>query len=346
MLKEILIVNMHIFRIVFLLCITGFQLKLLAQTATASEQPSFFDTLASLPLEKLVLHGPLDSAILEKYTDREYPAQLTVQYQGGEINLPLKLSVRSRSRRRYCTFPPLKFNFVKGDLEAMGLSRQDDYKIVTHCIEEPVDASHLRKEKMIYDIYQELSPASLRAIWVDLEYHCTVTDSNYTKPVILLESFAELASRQEGEPCDCMGTSKDSIDAFQYELVAMLQYMIGNADMDYKVERNVRLIKYPDGRKWLPIAYDFDYACLVNAPYVYPQLADNRSIRTKYLGIKEHADQLPDVKNHFIERKDNIIDLVKKYPGLSSTERRLCLQYIRAFYRDIENKDFYLSYKD
>ena len=337
---------MRIFRIIFLIWVTGFSLKLLAQSGSEAKQPSFFDTLASLPLEKLILHGPLDSAILEKYTDREYQAQLTVQYQGGEFNLPLKLSVRSRSRRRYCSFPPLTFNFVKSDLEAMGLSRQDDYKIVTHCIEEPEDASHLRKEKMIYDIYQELSPASLRALWVDLEYHCTVTDSTYTKPVILLESFDELASMQGGEPCDCMGTSKDSIDAFQYELVAMLQYMIGNADMDYLVERNVRLIKYSDGRKWLPVAYDFDYACLVNAPYVYPQLTDNRSIRTKYLGIKDHADQLPEVKARFIEKKDDIFNLVKKYPGLNGTERRLCLQYIKAFYRDIENKDFYLSYKD
>ena len=43
--------------------------------------------------------------------------------------------------------------------------------------------------------------------------------------------------------CDCMGTTADSINAYQFELLCMFQYMVGNDDMDHRVERNVKLLK-------------------------------------------------------------------------------------------------------
>jgi hypothetical protein len=34
-----------------------------------------------------------------------------------------------------CGFPPLKLNFNKSELNANGLSKADEYKLVTHCLE-------------------------------------------------------------------------------------------------------------------------------------------------------------------------------------------------------------------
>ena len=152
--------------------------------------------------------------------------------------------------------------------------------------------------------------------------------------------------KNKGAPCDCMGTPMDSIDRFQFELVAMLQFMIGNIDMDHRVERNLKLIRPNDGRSWIPVAYDFDYACIVNAPYVYPKLDDNRAIRTKYLGWRENAEYLSEVKELFIEKKDQILDLLKNFEGLSKGDKRLSTQYIKEFYKKIEDRNFEIPYKD
>ncbi len=313
----------------------------------SSANPTLFDHLIALNVEKVKLYVGVDSVVSNKFTDKEHQGEVQFLNNSGEVvvTLPLDVSVRSKSRRRYCSFPPLKFDFVKSVLDSMGLARHDDYKIVTHCLDETADQSHLLKEYMIYQIYQILTPLSHRALMVDIEYHCTDRDSIILRKAVILDSFDELAEKNEGVPCDCMGTPVDSIHGFYYELVAMLQYMVGNADMDHRTERNVKFIKPNDKSPWLPVAYDFDYACLVNAPYVYPKVEDNRTLRMAYLGFRENEKYISAIKKLFIDKKDAIIDYVKNFEGLSKNDLRACLQYIKGFYRDIEDDDFVIPYK-
>ena len=161
-------------------------------------ETTFFDTLLDLGITKIKISTDLDSLEANRLNDSEILATFEASDGKGQVllSLPTKLSVRSRSRRRYCSFPPLKLNFSKTDLGAIRLSRDDEYKVVTHCLDETSDESHLLKEYLVYEFYQLLTPISLSAVLVDMEYHCVNKDSSFTRKAVILESFDELARKK------------------------------------------------------------------------------------------------------------------------------------------------------
>ena len=245
----------------------------------------------------------------------------------------------------FCDFPPLKLDFVKSDLEAVGLDNEDEYKVVTHCLDQKIGEELLLKEYLIYELYRIITPMSLRAKLLDLVYVDDTREERISKKAILLESEKEFAKNNGGKLCNCMGTSPDSLDGRNMEIVAMFQYMIGNSDMDYKVERNVTLIKPEDGGPWHSVAYDFDFSSFVNAPYVHPKVVDNRQIKRVYLGFRQNASLLPEVINLFLSKEDQIYACIDNFDMISNKERRNCLKYIKEFYSEIKQEDFAFPYQ-
>ncbi|MBK8504352.1 MAG: hypothetical protein IPL46_20375 [Saprospiraceae bacterium] len=100
------------------------------------------------------------------------------------------------------------------------------------------------------------------------------------------------------------------------------------------------------GGKWLPVAYDFDFAAFVNAPYVHTKVKDNKTLRRTYLGFRENESYLPEVIELFESKKDEIETFIKITDLISSGERKDCLKYVRDFYREISTKPVQLHYKD
>ncbi|MDH3650409.1 MAG: hypothetical protein OEQ53_12055 [Saprospiraceae bacterium] len=328
------------------LCLVLSQRPGWAQSAAEGERLStLFDSLYNLSISEIQIHVDLDSLLAGRLTENEHKAEMKVKGDTGTtIELPLKISVRSKSRRRYCDFPPLKFDFPRDDLRAMGLRRQDDYKIVTHCLDSPAGEACLLKEYMTYKLYSIITPLSLRAKLVDMIYVDTKGENTVKQKAIILESNKEFAKKHDGKLCNCMGTSLDSIDAFLYEQMAMFQYMIGNVDMNYLVERNVKFVRQKPNHPMIPVAYDFDFSALVNAPYVYPNVKDNRFLKRSYLGFKENEAILEQVRNVFIERKEEILSYIENFEQIPKMERRACVLYVKKFFKQIEKSRLDLPY--
>jgi hypothetical protein len=325
--------------IIILLVAAAGQLE--AQTTT------LFDTLYSMDFDHIELELDLDSLIESKFTPMEHASTMKI-IAGDEVllDLPLKVSVRSKSRRRHCDFPPIKLNFIKGDLKSHGLAKDDEYKVVTHCLEKKVGEEVLIKEYMLYKLYSLITPISLRAKLFDIVYIDKKTGKQQQRKAVLLEGEKEFARAQGGKLCDCMGSVADSIDGLKFELLAMYQYMIGNDDMDPRVERNVKLIKPKDGSLRVPFAYDFDFSAIVNAPYVHTKVADNMRIKRKYLGFKENKQLLPEIKQIFDDKHAAIIDFLENFDLISKAERKRCIDYIESFYADLESNNLVFEYKD
>lgn len=307
---------------------------------------TLFDTLYDMSIDRMEVSLDLDSLLMNKMTAKEHPCTLKVITSDQSVmELPMKASVRSKSRRIHCDFPPLKFDFDKKVLENLNLIKQDDYKIVTHCLDIEAGELVLLKEFMVYQLYNILTPLSLRSKLVNIVYIDSITDFRIEKKAILLESEKEFAENNNGTLCNCMGTPADSIDAMQFETIAMLQYMIGNTDMDHLVERNIKFIKPESGQRWLPFAYDFDFSNLVNAPYVHPKIKDKTLIRRTYLGFPGNAAYLDEVKALFNSKKDAIIDYIRNFDLIPNNERRAAIKYINDFYREINDPHTELNYK-
>ena len=121
------------------------------QTSSVNEQKkTIFDLFEHNNDLKVVLEAQLDSLIIMKLRPFESKGQITFKTDTSEVQLPVKVSVRGKFRRRTCDFPPLLLDFPKDELKDLGLKKADDYKLVTNCLNKKDSENYLFREFLAY----------------------------------------------------------------------------------------------------------------------------------------------------------------------------------------------------
>ena len=113
--------------------------------------------------------------------------------------------------------------------------------------------------------------------------------------------------------------------------------MIGNADWDLNVGRNVKyLIK---NNKVIPVPYDFDFSGLVNAPYAIPNPNFGiPTVKTRiFLGFKEDVEQLKSTLSFFKTKRLDVFKTIEEFRTLDINKREEIIYYIDSFYATINN---------
>lgn len=327
-----------------LLILSGSCLKVFSQTESVSPaKESIFDMLEDVGEFEVVLNLPLDTIIAQKLTANEHKAEATFIAKDSTIlSLPVKISVRGKFRRRTCDIPPIKFDFDKDDLRDLGFSNSDEYKLVTHCLNDAEATDFIRREFMAYKIYENLSEYSYRTLIFPITY----IDSNSGKKVeslgFMLESNDELPDRFGGSWCDSKFVKQDTIDPYYLEFMALFNYMIGNEDVIYHAQHNSRLLKLPGQELLIPVPYDFDFSLLVAAPYAFKD--EGNGYQRKYVGFEENAVHMQEIVDVFLSARSKIESDVENCSFLSKREKRRCLKIIKSFYSDLERKDNKVNY--
>lgn len=125
--------------------------------------------------------------------------------------------------------------------------------------------------------------------------------------------------------------------------IAVFNYMIGNTDWSVPTQHNIKVIKPREmmTNKGIPVAYDFDYAGLVNPPYAVPakELPITEVKERYYLGLCDQNDQLYDVVNELEGLKEEFLSTVSGFSYLSEYERKITTSYLNSFYRMMRNKN-------
>ena len=128
----------------------------ISTTSTANNIPSIFDVMSHTEVLDLTIETNWRDFDGNRRKPIDYPATLHFKDQYGQpSNWLLKVNLRGNFRRMKCAeIPPLKLNFKKKDLSAAGLAKFDDYKLVTHCVEDKATAKALvLKEFLAYKLY-------------------------------------------------------------------------------------------------------------------------------------------------------------------------------------------------
>jgi hypothetical protein len=326
--------------------LAGYNL-LFSQDTIPSNELNFtlFDSLSKLDIDHVLILMDLDSINDIKLTANDIPAHFMLKTKDGQSKLHLesKISVRGKYRRQRCDFPPLKLNFKKGDLKSMGLHKTDDFKLVTHCLNSKDAEKYLFKEYLIYKMYNKLTSKSFEVLLFPIVYKDIDSKLEIKSWAFLIENDKNMAKRLNGKLCECLGTEVHEIDAFNYEQLAMLQYMIGNRDMTVKSLHNIKLVKRKNG-PMIPVGFDFDFSLFVKAPYAFPNLEDNRVVKRVYLGYEQNKKHMEGVLSRFLSNKDYFIDYISDFKLLSAMERRECINYLKAFYKDLEKREYNIEY--
>lgn len=278
----------------------------------------------------------------DSMSTKKYPA--TLKYVGEKndtVTLDVQLGTRGHFRLRKCDFVPLKVYFDKEKAKNTVFAGEGALKLTPHCQNGDRHAQNIYIEYGIYGMYNQLTPVSLKARLSTVTY-VNPNDAKFTvtRPAFWTQDEDDLAKELRGKVLMQQGGTPDDMDAKQMALSDVFQYMIANTDFSLSYLHNYRILQTDTSMQYFPMAYDFDWSGLVNAPYATPdyRLPIKRVTDRLYRGACHPADLLSNtVLPLFKAKKDAMYNELRTIPGLSPDRLKEAISYLDEFYKDIDN---------
>lgn len=293
---------------------------------------TIFELLTSSEGAQMTLEIDLTELVAQKKTNNYFGGKLTLK-DGRTFSVEAR--PRGRYRRRLLDVPPLKLRFSKTELASLGLDTLDEIKLTLPHLNIPQGEDLVLREYLIYKLFEKTTPNSLHARLIKLTLVDTQQKKKMPKNVyaIFVEDEEELAVRLGGKPEIQYGIALSELEPMQAARVAVFEYMVGNTDWDWSMQRNVDMIRPKDNGKALIVPYDFDFSGLVAAPYSKPASGLGlRTTRDRYLlaeGMKAEAIQsaITEIKN--LEKEYLAIC---KSKWIENEAREDITAYLRSFF--------------
>jgi len=322
----------------------------LAAPVRAQVEP--YPGLAPLFADDSVLEVTIDApltALMDVRPDKAYlDGSFTyTEADGTTRKLGLKLRTRGNYRRdkEHCDFAPIRLNLDKSQVGGTLFEGQDKLKLVTHCQNNEVIYEQLvLREYLAYRLLHELTPRSFGVRLMRITYLNTENKRKRVRFGFVIEENDAVAKRNGMKIANVGLITEEYVEREQASLVHVFQYMIGNTE--YSVLRpepkkdcchNADLMAPKGESLYTPIAYDFDFAGLVNAPYAEPnpryKLANVR-VRL-FKGNCQYDEQLQATLRYFHEKKAALYQLIDDLEPLKGLSRSAVKSYIDAFYKRI-----------
>ena len=293
---------------------------------------------------RFTIQGPVNS-IARKAAKSVVPEAATLSLTTPAESHPIRLSARGLSRRTggICDFPPLRVEFTQPPAATSLFAGQRRLKLVTHCKSSAGHQQHLLLEYSAYLLLNQLTPLSHKVRLAMVDYADAHGKALISRWGFFIEDLDDLAKRNGlGEARAPDRISAVQLDAAHAARTALFMYMIGNLDWSMRAGpqgegccHNSRLLS--GGAALIPVAYDFDYSGLVDAPYaIPPQQIRVRSVRQRhYMGYCRHNNAVLTAAAEFRARRPALEAVYAQVPGLSEGTRRKALSYLGSFFDDI-----------
>lgn len=219
----------------------------------------------------------------------------------------MRLKARGQFRRSHCNLAPFWLNIRKADVKNAHLQDINRIKIVTHCKGAKAYEEYVLKEYLAYKIYNILSPVSFRVRLLKMTYVDSGRKNRITEGwAFMIEPEAMLAQRT-----GALVVKKDELTTRlmrpgEIDVVALFQYMIGNAD----------------------------YSGLVDAYYAIPgENLGLTSVRDRYyLGPCREDEDFIAAMEHINQFREEIIQLVTGCEYLDPEYKNGAIHYLEEYF--------------
>ncbi|MGI8931000.1 MAG: hypothetical protein ACR2FK_01265 [Sphingomicrobium sp.] len=296
---------------------------------------------------RLAIQGPL-SEIARSAETSSVPRDGTLALPGTAETHLIRLTPRGITRRKSetCRFPPLRVEFPQNPGLGSLFAGQRRLKLVTHCQPSEGFQQYLLLEYSAYRIFNLIDPTSFRVRLSSIDYAESGGRKSFNRLGFFIEDLDDAARRNAFHDANVgVRILVPELEPRQSARVAMFEYMIGNLDWSMRAGpegdeccHNVRLLTAAPGRPpYIPLAYDFDYSGLVNAPYaVPPEGFKISSVRSRvYRGYCRHNAQALAAAAAIRARRPAIEALYGSIPQLSERSRARALAYLAGFFDEI-----------
>ena len=271
-----------------------------------------------------------------------FPA--TLQYKSANGNwdsIPVTLRGRGNFRRKSCLFTPIRLKIKKKDAEGTIFSNDRSLKLVLPCQNSKSYDQYIYREYLCYKIYETITPYHFKTRILEID----LTDQNgsKTKPYSVSGFFIEdddkVAKRFGGKivdnvrihPLQFYDTLSTQHDFFQF--------LIANTDWSAYASHNVTIMVI-NGTKFVPIAYDFDMAGIVNTNYA--TVNENLEIKTVterlYRGYCRNESLFENVRQFYLNKETAIKKVMENNAQyLEPKEYQVIYRFIDEFFSILKN---------
>ncbi len=336
--------------------VIAFMLFGLPQAVFSQVQQAHTPLFAEATPLALTIEGPFRTLSRERRERDELEG--IVRYQnddGTEVTLDVQIRTRGNSRMDICTYPPLRLNFRRRQVEGSVFAGQDRIKLVTLCKDNNSYRDYLALEYEIYRIYNTLSDVSYRVRWADIEYVRTDGRRRTSEhmPGFLIEEDSEAAARTGHETWQIERLELDTIEPNAMALLSLFHFFIGNTDWSGtsgppgdRCCHNGDVLRTPAEQAVL-IPYDFDQAGLINTDYSAPAAAlPIRTVRERlFRGYCQFGDGLDAAVEKFNSARVDIETIVAE-AQIRERARNRAQSYVEEFYEIINDPDERLAQID
>ena len=312
---------------------------------------------ARLFAESAMLTASIEAPLTTLMKDRPDEDYLDGKFRlagadGSDAVFDLKVRTRGNYRRdkKHCDFAPIRLNFRTKQVAGTELDGQDKLKLVTHCRNRnPQIEQYVLREYLAYRLLNALTPKSFGVRLMRITYIDTEGGGRMTKLGFVIEDDDDVAERNGMQTVKTGDISSEDLEPGEQNFIHVFQYMIGNteyslvkAEPDKDCCHNIDLLSPTGNPPLTPLAYDFDFAGLVNAPYAQPNPKYKlRTVRQRlYKGRCENNELLEGTMQRFHDNKDAIFDVIDELELLSARSRRYLTRYLNLFFENTSQPEF------
>jgi hypothetical protein len=313
-----------------------------AVTDTQDVKVTLFDTDE---LFEITLKFDLN-AYKKAKSDTTYFDAILTYFNNKADSVTKKIKVRARGNIRrtgICDFPPLMLNFKMKDSRGAEFSGINKLKIVPYCRIGYED--YILREYLVYKLYNVLTNYSLRVRLFKITYINSVKEKKpLTQYGFAIEPVRLLEKRTKTKELAYSTVSQRTIIPEMLDKMAIFNYMIGNTDWSVPAKHNVLLLtqaQNPSANNNLIVAFDFDYAGLVNTDYAIPYVTlPIKTVRERlYLAVCRSEATFKNELAEFIEKKDEFYKVVNDFPYLSARSKKDMMTFLDGFFLGINKRN-------
>lgn len=265
----------------------------------------------------------------------------SLKYKANESwdSIPMEIRARGNFRRRNCFFPPLRLKIKKRDADKTIFDGNKSFKLVLPCQAVKSGRDLIIKEYLCYKLLEPLTPFCFHTRLADITLIDTSGKNPKTHSItgFLIEDDDLIAHRFKGtvvekkiHPLQMNDTSSIMIDLFQY--------MIANTDWSSHGQHNMKVIQARAGN--IPLAYDFDMAGLVSAPYatVNDGLPISSVKERLYRGYCRNESLVQYVRSEYLKNESVIYKIINDHQSyFTPTDFNGITKFIGEFFDVLKN---------
>ncbi|MDG1571260.1 hypothetical protein OZ410_02970 [Robiginitalea sp. M366] len=321
--------------------------------AQAVPQPVAGETTA-LFLERTPLELKLrfsQRELLTETNDSTYLNSMLLFRQDGEQwdSLPVRVRARGNFRRENCFLAPIKLRLKKKDTKGTLFEGNKELKLVLPCFESERGADYVLKEYIAYRMYEHVTPFHFKTRPFQMEYADARRNKDrvYHLQGFMIEDIDRVAERVGGHKL------KRSVHPLQQDNICSVQndffqFMIANTDFSVAYQHNEKLV-FVDGRKAIPVPYDFDMSGFVNTSYAVVSEIQNEKLDIEkvtqrlYRGFRRNPEVYDQVRQDYLAKKDRMLGELDAHAGHfnGKKQHQECREFLKAFFEILEDSSLF-----